>query len=431
MNNRNIYQLIISILMIGALGSCKKDAHISDDTDPVISPATGTRMQFTLDSIFLYARQIYLWNEVLPDYNTFNPRVKYDGMASDLSAFKKELFDISQLKLNTATGLPFELPVTAGNPKYSNLLTGRSIPGSSAEAGPATGSVILKSLMVNPGANSAAYIALGSFPLLSTVKPDLDRVFSEFAAASPQNLIIDLRSNAGGYVETAEYIADLTAPSALTGKVMFTEQFNALMQGGKATILKYQPYLDNAGKPIIYKGRNTTMADVDYTEAGNTFKFNKKGNLETIKNIYFIVSPKTASASELLINSLKPYFNVRLIGEKTYGKPVGFFGINIDKYSVYLPSFLILNAQGKADYFDGITPDVFVKGESNPTLGDPNEGCLSKVLDLINGIPVTMTSTPTADKKISAVNQNTGLIATGQDPVKTLGLIEHRQKLKP
>jgi C-terminal processing protease CtpA/Prc len=270
-------------------------------------------------------------------------------------------------------------------------------------------------------------VALGSFPELSTCQAALDLAFSNLAAANPQQLVVDLRSNGGGYVETAEYVTNLIAPTSLNGKVIFSEQYNSLLQSSQATILKYQPYLDDNGKPVTYKGRNATMADVDYTEAGNTHYFSKKGSLQTVKDIYFITSSRTASASELLISSMKPYFNVKLVGETTYGKPVGFFAVNIDVYSIYLSSFLIRNSQGWSDYFEGIPADVTVTGDSNPALGDPNEICLNTVLTLIGG--TSSTSATTVKKRV--IQATTGSqTSTANSTAGTIGMMENRLKLK-
>lgn len=377
--------------------ACKKAQVSIDEAEEIVSPTTGTRSQFTLDSIFLYAKQVYLWNEVLPSYAEFNPRQKYGAISSDITAFRKELFDISQLKINVATGSPYELPVYFENPKYSNLQVGRSIPGNIAGIGKSNTTVTSK--IIATGNTSVAYLALASFPSLSSSKAALDLAFAELAVANPKNIVIDLRSNGGGYLETAEYIANLIAPNSLNGKVMYSEVFNAAMQNGTVPILKHQPYLDANGKTTIYNGRNATMADVDYSVTGNTYTFSKKGNLQSIQSVYVIVSAKTASASEMLISCLKPYFDVKLIGEKTYGKPVGFFGINIDQYSVYFSSFLIKNANGWSDYFMGMDPEVMVKGVDNPVLGDPDELCLNAALSLINGIKkLTVSKLATTDK---------------------------------
>lgn len=416
------------MLVVVAAVSCKKETTSPSAADVIISPTIGTRMQLTLDSLFLYAKQIYLWNDALPAYGAFDPRNKYGSLSPEINAYQTELLDISQLKLNPATDKPFELPITPGYPKYSYLKNGNGVSGSAAAVYGPEQDIILNSALINSLAGKVAYVALASFPELNTCKTQLDNVFSAFAAAGAVHMVFDLRSNGGGYVETAEYVADLVASSSLNNKVMFSEQFNAQMQGSKATILKNQPYLDDSNKPVIYKGRNGTMADVDYSESGNTYKFNKKGSLETVKDIYFIVSGHTASASELLISCLKPYFNVKLVGEKTYGKPVGFFAINIDQYGIFLSSFLIRNSQGRSDYFDGMQPDLPMKMPESPVLGDPAEPCLNKVLEIINGSAMANNSAKPAGPIMQVRPRS--LSVSSIDSAKFTPMIEHRLKLK-
>jgi len=403
-----IYFALLVLILMGT-SACKKAQVSIGDAEEIVSPTTGTRSQFTLDSIFLYAKQVYLWNEVLPGYAGFNPRQKYGTISSDITAFRKELFDISQLKINVATGSPYELPVYFENPKYSNLQLGKSLPGTSAEV-VNPGTAVLASKLIATASVQVAYIALGSFPKLSTTKTALDEAFADLASANPKAIVIDLRSNGGGYLETAEYIANLIVPGSLNGKVMYSEVFNSAMQNGTISILKHQPYLDANGKTTLYNGRNATMADVDYSIDGNTYKFSKKGNLQSIQSVYFIVSGNTASASEMLISALKPYFDVKLIGEKTYGKPVGFFGINIDQYSLYLSSFLIKNANGWSDYFTGMQPDVMIKGIDNPVLGDPDELCLNAALSLANGTRTLTASKLATTSKIANVKADLLLV---------------------
>lgn len=421
--NTKVYTTLLMLILIGT-SACKKARVSVDDADEIVSPTTGTRSQFTLDSIFLYAKQVYLWSDALPGYETFSPRQKYGGISSDIIAFKKELFDISQLKINVTTGNPYELPVYFENPKYSYLQQGRSLPGTSAGV-VNSGTAVLISKVITTGNTPIAYLALASFPSLSSSKAALDQAFTDLAAANPKAIVIDLRSNGGGYLETAEHVANLIIPNGLNGKVMYSEVFNPAMQNGTVPILKHQPYLDANGKTAIYNGRNATMADVDYTIAGNTYAFSKKGNLQTIQSVYFIVSGNTASASEMLISCLKPYFDVKLIGEKTYGKPVGFFGINIDQYSVYLSSFLIKNANGWSDYFTGMQPDVAVKGVDNPVLGDPSESCLSAALELING-----TKKPAVSKLATADKIKTNRTNLSQQTVVESIMFENRLRLR-
>lgn len=406
---------VIWVLLIGCSLGCKKDKQNGDDFP--VSPLTGTRTEFTLDSIYLYARQVYLWNEALPAYAVFNPR-KYASQEPALTAFKNELFEFSQFKINPGTGTAYEVPVNPGHARYSFIEKNSVSSGITATLEGSAGQAILKTALIDQAGTKIGYLALGSFPALKDCKSTLDQAFSDLVSSSPKYLVIDLRSNSGGYVETAEYIANLIAPSSLAGKVMYSEQYNSMMQAGKGAILKNQPYLDESGKQIIYKGRPATMADVNYTASGNTFLFSKKGNLQSVTDVYFILSARTASASEMLVSVMKPYLNVHTVGEKSYGKPVGFFGIRIDAYQVYLAGFLIKNALGWADYFNGMSVDFPIVTDLNPIWGDPNEACLNLAL--------------------TQITKGTSRIIRVSEPVNTTGLtsfqvppvMEHRFKLK-
>lgn len=380
--------------------SCGKD----DPTpriapDEIISPTIGTRQELTLDSIFLYARQIYLWNEALPSYTDLNPRVRYRSIIPELMAYQRELYDISQLKTRE-NGQPYEYTASENTAKYSFLEASTVNHSAATQAAVDPEDYKQQINFFTQENHKIAYLYLNNFPELSAVKNQLDQAFAEIHSRGSSHLIIDLRSNGGGYLESAEYLANLIAPTSLQGKMIFSEQFNSRMQDNKATILQYQVFLDANGNTTNYRGRLANMADVDYSEAANTHYFDKQGPVESIRQLYFIVSDRTASAAEMLINVLKPYFNVKLIGQQTYGKPVGAFPIQIDKYTVYLASFVIRNADGQSDYFDGMPVDITATGSSIPDIGNPNETLLAAALQNI----VTVTG---SDNKSAQTNKKT------------------------
>ncbi|MDM1293486.1 carboxyl-terminal protease [Sphingobacterium sp. N143] len=369
----NFSFLLITFFTSLSISSCQK--HYDPDEDNI--PRFGSRTELTIDSIYLYAKEIYLWNDALPSYNSFSPRNKYAYITPEINALEKELYDISQLKINEKTKFPFEY--TESNvPKYSYLETNFNY---NFKTRAAASSKVENDNITTAYIDNVAYVAIHSFPQLQTIKSDLDDIFVEVAEQQPSTIVIDLRYNRGGYIETVEYLANLIIPSRLNDKVMYSESFNTTLSTGHAKILRHQPYVDNNGNYVQINGRQATLADVDYSEKGNTYLFNKKGRLETIENIYFITSRSTASASELLISLFKPYFKVKLVGQKTYGKPVGFFAVNIDQYSIYLSSFLLKNADGWFDYFNGIVPNITVALPISPNLGDPQELGLKYVLD--------------------------------------------------
>lgn len=384
----NIFQkatlkyLTIALLIL--FFGCKKEPK----EDEITSPITGSRTEFTLDSLYLYAKEIYLWNDALPSYTAFSPREKYAHITSEINAVNIELFDLSQFKINEQTKLPYEYRGLT-SPKYSYVETNYE---QNAKAMIPASAVQNSGIIVNH-IDDVTYLYVPSFPQLNTLRADLDNIFIDIAKQNPRTMVIDLRYNKGGYIETAEYLANLIASSRLNGKIMYVESFNNTLSAGKTKILKHQPYLDINGNYVKINGRQATMADIDFSEKGNTYYFNKKGQLESVENIYFITSRSTASASELLISLFKPYYNTKLVGQKTFGKPVGFFPIEIDKYSIYLSSFLLKNATGWFDYFDGMEPNIPVDLSISPNLGDPEEVGLKSILRDIGGNKTSLLAT--------------------------------------
>lgn len=368
--------------IVTATSACQQNSRTATSPNELISPKTGTKKELTLDSIHLYAKQLYRWQESLPSYTTFDPRAQYAQIEPEQTAYERELFALSQYALRK-NDKPYEWSTIPNKPKYSYLERRRTEKKSSGHmASTSTPYRYATHLSYWAAGNKRiAYVYIPSFPELQTVKAELDQLAAELARQQVTHLILDLRHNGGGYVETAEYLANLISPTRLDKKVMFSEQFHPNVQQGKATLLLRQPYLDASGKVVQYKGRPATMADIDYSEKANTHYFIKKGHFNSLQQLSCIVSERTASASELLISSFKPYLPLRLIGQQTFGKPVGFFSIRVGAFDIYLASFLIRNADGWSDYFDGIPVDLpLAPLETSRHPGDPKEAWLAAAL---------------------------------------------------
>src|SRR5690606_13423793 len=116
-----------------------------------------------------------------------------------------------------------------------------------------------------------------------------------------------------------------------------------------------------------------------------------------LDKIYILTTESTASASELVINGLKPYINVIQIGTTTVGKNVGSITLydspsfsrdgRSDKHFYAMQPIVLktINAAGFGDYFNGLPPDVTVPEHIGNlgTLGSPSETLLSAALDQI------------------------------------------------
>lgn len=199
------------------------------------------------------------------------------------------------------------------------------------------------------GSKKIGYMVMNSFlGDTAQINSDLQNVMSNFATTTVSDIVIDLRYNSGGYVSLQQKLADYLAPSSANNKLMMKETFND----------KHQNY-----NSVLY--------------------FNKAGALNP-NHVFFIVSQSTASASELLINNLKPYMTVKLIGpSNTDGKPVGFFPLSAGDWYVFPVSFRSTNSADAGNYFNGFMPDAIAADGLDKNWGDTSESCLAKAIKYI------------------------------------------------
>ncbi len=182
------------------------------------------------------------------------------------------------------------------------------------------------------------------------INNEFNRVFNHFASQNISDVVVDLRYNGGGYVSVQEKLANYLVSSSANNNLMMKQQYN--------------------DKNARY---NTTTY------------FKKLGSLN-LSRIFFIVTSGTASASELLINNLKPYMDVKLIGPaNTHGKPVGFFPIPVGDWYIFPVSFKSTNASGTGNYFSGFPADSKVNDGLSKDWGDVTESCLASSVKYITG----------------------------------------------
>lgn len=171
------------------------------------------------------------------------------------------------------------------------------------------------------GLPPAGYVALRTF--IGPAEPLLAEAFAQLALEEVSDVVVDLRYNGGGYISTAQLLADL-------------------LGGGLG------------GNPMYRLENNALQSSQNYEEA-----FAPLAGSVSPTRIAFITTGGSASASELVPNVLEPWRDVALVGAKTYGKPVGQRGFGFEgcETLVYLVSLRLVNAEGDGGYFDGL-PDA-------------------------------------------------------------------------
>ena len=179
-----------------------------------------------------------------------------------------------------------------------------------------------RTIDIGGGAPPVGYVEFLTF--ISTADPVFDQIFADFVAAGVRDIIIDMRYNRGGLVDTAELLGDYLGGFANDGLVFSRTEHNA-----------------------------------DRAAANDSSSFfSRRGNSLDISRLIVIASSEdTASASELITNSLDPYADVWIVGQNTYGKPVGQYGFDFCEKILRPTSFRTVNADGFGDYYDGLPVD--------------------------------------------------------------------------
>ena len=178
----------------------------------------------------------------------------------------------------------------------------------------------------------------------------LNDAFAALKAAGATELVLDLRYNGGGLVDIAVQLASLIGGTRTSGQVMINWVHN-----------------DRIG-PI----------------ANRVTRFNETPEQTlNLQRLVVITTRSSASASELIINSLRPYLPVAVIGDTTYGKPVGQYSLNFCEKVLVPVAFSLKNVNDEGDFFDGIAPTCTAADDITHQLGDPAEASYAEALTFL------------------------------------------------
>jgi len=201
----------------------------------------------------------------------------------------------------------------------------------------------------------------------------LNGAFSQFQASGITELVLDLRYNGGGSVESSKDLSSMIT-GQFNGQVYFTEEWNADRQ-------------DEFAQNGVFD---------------NNIRTGEAINSLNLSRVYVITTGRTASASELLINGLDPYIDVIQVGGTTEGKfqasfilydaPAPAFSrsqANPDHTYAMLPLvFKTVNVAGVTDFIDGLVPDLELNEDFSNlgVLGEETEPLLAAALnDIVAG----------------------------------------------
>ncbi len=232
---------------------------------------------------------------------------------------------------------------------------------------------------------TVGYLMYNSF--VHDYDDELNDAFGKFKDEGVTELILDLRYNLGGRGSTAVDLGSMINLQ-LEGKIFLKEKYNSFIT---------QAYIDQYGDEALITRFDNQIYEYD---ASHPEHVAEPINSLNLNKVYIIATGSSYSASEILINGLKPHMDVVQIGTATGGKFQGSLtlydsnnfrkdgsGLNPDhKYALQPLVASNTNVNGEA-YPDGLIPNVEQKEfiSSYGTLGDPDEPLLKTALDLISG----------------------------------------------
>jgi len=232
---------------------------------------------------------------------------------------------------------------------------------------------ILINKVINSNEHKIGYLMYNGF--YADYDARLNEAFGELKAQGVTDLVLDLRYNGGGSVRTATRLASLIT-GQFDGKIFSKRQYNIKLMASMSTA-----ELETLNDRFVNNIDGTAL------------------NSLNLSKVYILTTDNTASASELVINGLKPYINVVQIGETTIGKNVGSFTVYDSetltktkvnpnhKYAMQPLVLKIANSQDFGDYTSGLTP-TYLQQEfvtSYGVLGETNEPFLATAISKITG----------------------------------------------
>ena len=202
---------------------------------------------------------------------------------------------------------------------------------------------VINPLVIDNAGVKTGYLMFKSF--ITPSEDELNETFAVFKDEGIEALVLDMRYNGGGLVKIAHQLVNLIAGEKVKGE----------------NVIK-----------IIY---NDKHQDSNYNYEGK--ELDSSVNVEKVA---IIATRGTASASEMVINSLDPYIEVSIIGDTTYGKPVGMNAKSFCDQMIVPITFKNANSEDYGDYYFGIDATCQSEDDIKHDFGDVEEDSLREAL---------------------------------------------------
>ena len=186
--------------------------------------------------------------------------------------------------------------------------------------------------------NDTGYIQISEFELVT--EEQFKEAVEALQAQGMKRLIIDLRNNPGGIVQTCVEMLDYMLPDGL----------------------------------LVYTAGRNGVGEKYYSDDGHEV------NIPTV----LLVNGNSASCSEIFAGAYKDFGRARLIGTQTFGKGIVQFVIPLgDGSAVKVTTQHYYTPNGFDLHGTGIAPDVEIKPEEGDALNGEHDAQLEKAMELL------------------------------------------------
>ncbi len=299
------------------------------------------------------------------------------------------------------------------NVKLTRYYFSRSVPGITIterdevtlSSGPVVDNPVFFKTIFTAGAKRIGYLVYNGFIAGPTdtdhaYDDELKQAFKDFKAQNINDLVVDLRYNPGGRITSCALLSSMIVGSGVSAQ---------------PTVFARMKYNSKNSTLVMNYLKENEMSGLNYGSAS--------GVQLGLTRVYVLASSGSASASELLINSLRGIdgFTVYHIGDVTEGKNVGSDVYRTTKggykYTMHPILFTIANAKDFSDYSAGFTPSSTIIEESSveqwKELGEPSELLLAEA---VRHITTGSFSAVSADAKTkSASLPKPGIVGSSLD----------------
>lgn len=219
--------------------------------------------------------------------------------------------------------------------------------------------VPLSKTLTSAGGRKVGYILFNQHS--KGAQDALISAFRDMQSAAVQDLVLDLRYNAGGFIYIAQAAAAMVAGPAASGQVFERSRYSAKRAADTADGTFYFPAAVEVAETAFPQG--TPLPQLN------------------LPRLYVLTSTYTCSASESIINSLRGIgVQVILVGDRTCGKPYGFHRKDNCGKAYFPIEFQLTNAAGEGNYTTGFPVQCQVQENPTTALGSTSEPLLAGAL---------------------------------------------------